>query len=343
MELDKILLEQDITYEKIKEFINSEDEDNYYKILSRISRFPENDAKIICKEIINNSKNEDIIDRACMEIIMFIQYDYDYYKEIININAIKNIDGTWNDEIKDRLLDDSEKAIVSVFEDFSKELPKSIHYDIKIITRLLDKYDEKYIKNLKIDKKSLIEVCKKINYIMTINVKNVLKFFYCISNEYKLNSGEISFFLDAFFSNYPSVCKTFIEENKDYNSKTIFIKNLKIKVEQHDKEEKIKYDMEIFKPDTKRMIEYRKFQFKQNKEINKLASKKSIFGNLFKSNTILYGRKYGLAVATKDSKEISVGSLHEFKYEYPYPTEYLVDPVEYIEKINSLKNLGRGK
>ena len=33
MELDKILLEQDITYEKIKEFINSEDEDNYYKIL----------------------------------------------------------------------------------------------------------------------------------------------------------------------------------------------------------------------------------------------------------------------------------------------------------------------
>ena len=196
---------------------------------------------------------------------------------------------------------------------------------------------------MKIDKKSLIEVCKKINYIMTINVKNVLKFFYCISNEYKLNSGEISFFLDAFFSNYPSVCKTFIEENKDYNSKTIFIKNLKIKVEQHDKEEKIKYDMEIFKPDTKRMIEYRKFQFKQNKEINKLASKKSIFGGLFKSNTILYGRKYGLAVATKDSKEISVGSLHEFKYEYPYPIEYLVDPVEYIEKINSLKNLGRGK
>ena len=343
MDLEKILLEQDITYEKIKEFINSEDEDNYYKILSRISRFPENDAKIICKEIINNSKNEDIIDRACMEIITFIQYDYDYYKEIININAIKNIDGTWNDEIKDKLLDDSEKTIVSVFEDFSKEQPESISYDIKIITRLLDKYDEKYIKNLKIDKKKVIEVCKKINYIMTINVKNVLKFFYCISCEYKLNLGEISLFLNVFFANYPSVCKTFIEENKNYDSKTIFIKDLKNKVEQHDKEEKVKYDMEIFKPDTKRIIEYRKFQFKQNKEINKIASKKSIIGSLVKSNTILYGRKYGLAVATKDSKEISVGSLHEFKYEYPYPTEYLVDPVEYIEKINSIKNLGRGK
>ena len=100
--------------------------------------------------------------------------------------------------------------------------------------------------------------------------------------------------------------------------------------------------MEIFKPDTKRMIEYRKFQFKQNKEINKLASKKSIIGSLFKSNTILYGGKYGLAVATKDSKEISVEALHEFKYEYPYPVEYLIDPVEYMGKINYLKNLGRG-
>lgn len=138
MDLDKILLEQDISYEKIKKIINSGDEDNYYKILSRISRFPENDAKIICKEIINNSKNEDIIDRACMEIITFIQYDYDYYKEIININALKNIDGTWNNEIIDKLLDDSKKTLLNVFEDFSKEQPESIHYDIKIITRLLD-------------------------------------------------------------------------------------------------------------------------------------------------------------------------------------------------------------
>ncbi len=50
MDLDKILLEQDITYEKVKDFISSRDKDNYYKILSRISRFPENDAKIICKD-----------------------------------------------------------------------------------------------------------------------------------------------------------------------------------------------------------------------------------------------------------------------------------------------------
>lgn len=343
MDLDKILLEQDITYKKIKEFIDSGDEDNYYKILSRISRFPENDAKIVCKKIINNSNNKDMIDRTCMEIITFIQYDYDYYNEIINIISLKNINGTWIDEMEDKLLEDSSKTIKNVFKDFSDEIPQNISYDISIITRLLDEYDEKYIKNLKIEKKRVIEVCKRLNHIMTINVKNILKLFYCISSEYELNSEESKVFLDEFFTNYPSVCKTFIDENKNYDSKTTFIKDLKNKVEQHNKEEKVKYNMEIFKPDTKRMIEYRKFQFKQNKEINKLASKKSIIGSLFKSNTILYGRKYGLAVATKDSKEISVGSLHEFKYEYPYPIEYLVDPVEYIEKINSLKNLGRGK
>ena len=108
-------------------------------------------------------------------------------------------------------------------------------------------------------------------------------------------------------------------------------------------EEKIKYNMEIFKPDTKRIIEYRKYQFKQNKEINKMASQKSILGNFFKSNTILYGKRYGITVTTKNSKEISVGNMHEFKYEYPYPIEYLVDPVEYMQKINLLKSLGRGK
>ena len=343
MDLDKILLEQDINYKEVKDFLNESNVDNYYKILSKISRFSENDAKIICKKIINNSNNENIIDTTCGVIITFIQYDYNYYKEIIKIISLKNINGICIDEIKNKILDDSERSIVDVFEDFSKEKPNNISYDIEIIIRLLDKYDEKYTKSLKMDKKRIIEVCKRVNYIMTINVKNVLKLFYCISCEYKLNIEEISKFLDTFFANYPSVCKTFIEEYKKCNQEEIFIKKLKNKVEQYNKEKQIKYNMEIFKPDTRRMIEYKKFQFKQNKEINKLASKKSVIGSLCKSNTILYGRKYGLAVATKDSKEISVGSLHEFKYEYPYPIEYLVDPVEYMEKVNSLKNIGRGK
>ena len=33
MDLDKLLLKEDITYEKVKDFISEENEDNYYKIL----------------------------------------------------------------------------------------------------------------------------------------------------------------------------------------------------------------------------------------------------------------------------------------------------------------------
>lgn len=344
MDIDKVLLEQNINYESIKDFLEEYNEDNYIKILSNISRFIENDAKTVCKIIIDRSNNQVLIDRACMAIITFIQYEYNYYRDIICITSLKNINGNWIDEIIDKLLEDSIKTIKNVFEDFSDENPQNITYDIEIISRLLDKFDEKYIKNLKIEKNRVIEVCKRINHIMTINVKNILKLFYCISSEYKLNSDENSSFLDEFFKNYPSICKTFIEEEKNNNdSKEIFIKYLKEKVEQYDKEVKIKYNMEIFKPDAKRIIEYRKLQLKQNKEINEMASKKSILGNLFKSSLILYGRRYGITVITKNSKEISVGNLHEFKYEYPYPIEYLVDPVEYIKKVNLLKNLGRGK
>ena len=240
--INKILLEQDINYEDVKDFLEEDNEDIYYKILSNVSKFTESDAKVVCKRIIDRSKNRELIDRACMEIITFIPYDYNYYKEIICITSLKNIEGTWIDDIKDKLLEDSNKTIENVFQDFSDEIPQSIIYDIDIITRLLERYDEKYIKNLKIEKDKVIKVCKRINYIMTINVKGILKLFYCISSEYKLNSEEINSFLDEFFQNYPSICKMFIEKNKNYDSETVFIKDLKNKVKLYDEEEKIKYN-----------------------------------------------------------------------------------------------------
>lgn len=343
MDIDKILLKQNINYEDVKNFLEEDNEEICYKILLNVSKFTESDAKIVCKKIIDISTKKEIIDKACMKIITCISYNYNYYKEIICTTSLKNVDGSWINEIKDKLLEDSNRTIKNVFQDFSIKIPQNVMYDIDIITRLLERYDEKYIKNLKIEKDTVLEVCKRINYIMTINVKNILKLFYCISNEYRLNADEIKFFLNEFFRNYPSICKIFIEENKKDDSEIIFIKVLEDKVKKYDEEEKIKNDMEIFKPDIKRIIEYRKYQFKQNKEINKMASQKSILGNLFKSSTILYGRRYGITVIKKNSREISVGDMHEFKYKYSYPIEYLVDPVEYLEKINLLKSLGRGK
>lgn len=90
MDIDKILLEQDINYESVKNFLEENNEDNYYKILSNVSKFTESDANVVCKRIIDSSKNRDLIDKACMEIIIFILYDYNYYKEIICITSLKN-------------------------------------------------------------------------------------------------------------------------------------------------------------------------------------------------------------------------------------------------------------
>ena len=119
MDIDKILQEQDINYEDVKDFLEEDNEDIYYKILSNVSKFTESDAKVVCKRIIDRSKSRELIDRVCMEIITFIPYDYNYYKEIICITSLKNIEGTWNDDIKDKLLEDSNKTIEIVFQDFS--------------------------------------------------------------------------------------------------------------------------------------------------------------------------------------------------------------------------------
>lgn len=133
MNIDQILLEQEISYDSVKNFFEEYNEDNYYKILSKISRFSKNDAKILCKKIIMNSNNKDIIDRICMKIIRVIPYDYGYYKEIICIISLKKIEGTWIKDIEDKLIENSNETIQDVFQNFSNQIPQNVIYDIEII------------------------------------------------------------------------------------------------------------------------------------------------------------------------------------------------------------------
>ena len=204
MNIDEVLSNQDNNYESIKDILENYDEDNYYKILFSINKFKEQDMKKICKKIIINSNNENLVEKACMQIVTFIQYEYEYYKEIIEIISLKKFNGMWINEIKDKLIEDRYKTIVDIFEDFGKKTPQNILYDIEIITRLLDKYNEKYIRELKIKKNKIIESCKRINYITTINVKEMLKMFYYFSAEYRLTLEEIKSFLDMRPSTRPT-------------------------------------------------------------------------------------------------------------------------------------------
>lgn len=337
--IEVILSEENLNFENIKKFIEEKNEDNYYKILHRIHAFDEESQKKVCKEVIIRSDNENIVEQACMEIITFINYNYDYYKEIIEIISKREYHGTWIDEIIDKLIEDSTKTIQYVFEDFSMKIPDSIDFDIKIIERILSKYDKKYIEDLNLERKQAIVICSRLNYIITINYINVLNIYYGFDNKFKFSKNEIKKFLDEFFFNFPYICKKFIEKNSDYDENLNLIKYLKNIVKEFEKEEKIKFDMKIFLPDKMRIYQYRKYQLKQNKEINTKAKQYSSLLNLCKSNTILYGKKYGVTVTTKDENKVSVSNLHEFKYEYPYALKYIIDPVEYMIRMSSLKNL----
>ena len=106
-------------------------------------------------------------------------------------------------------------------------------------------------------------------------------------------------------------------------------------------EGKKKNNLKIYDSDIQRLNEYQKYLIMQNNEINDKSHEMSVFWKFCKSNTILYGYRYGMTVKHKDSEEVSVGSMHEFSYEYPLPLEYLIDPITYMEKVNELKHLGK--
>lgn len=338
--IEELLLEENLSFEDIKIFIEEKNKENYYKILHRINVFNEDSQKKICKEIIKRADNENIVDRACMEIITFIKYDYDYYKEIIEEVAEKEYHSTWIDVIKDKLIEDNANIIQHVFEDFSREIPSNIHFDIEIINSILNKYEKKHIENLNIGREQAIVVCSRLNCIMTINLINVLNIYYEFDNKFKFSELEIGKFLEKFFFDFPYICKKFIEKNS-YDENLNIIKYIKNRLKRFDKEEKMKFNMKIFHPDVRRLNQFRKYQLEQNKEINKNARKHSVILNLCKPNTILYGKRYGITITTKEEKKVSIGNMQQLKYEYPYPLSYIMDPVEYMIRINSLKILGK--
>ena len=290
MELDAILSSKNPTYSKVKKYIDKYDENNYYKIIGGLNKFSKKDVKVICKNIIINSNDRNIIERVCMDIDVLVAYEYDYYKEIISIISTKGITGQWIDVLNKRLLKDSKKTLEDVFSDFSLKVPCNIKYDLAIICALFCNYNDRYIDEVEIEKKKIIEICKKVNHIMSIYIKNIFKFLYCVCNKYELTKKECETFVNEFFYNYPQECREFIKKSS-YDNKCAIICLIKEKIEDYEYEESIKNGMEIFKPDMMRMLEYRKYQFKINQKINKMAKEYSIIDSLFKQSTILYGKK----------------------------------------------------
>lgn len=339
-ELEKILENNNLNYEMIKEYIDMKKVEIWNRILGKINLFDEESRKLVCMEIIKNTNDINLINNVCMEIITFIEYDYHYYKEIVTIIVENNEhDEMWIEEMKLKLLEDHIMTIQECFDDFSNENPLNVKYDIAIIVKFLERYNEKYLTNINLDRKKVLLLCDRLNDILTINVKNILNLYFYYDKIFSFDIDELNIFFNRFVFNFPSICEDFIEKNNIEKSSMFDIMREKIK--EFKTEQKIKFDMEIFKPTNERYLKYRKQQIKQNTKVNNLARSKSLFWNMCKSNTILYGKKYGIAVQYQDKREMSINKMHEFAYEYPFPYEYLLDPVEYMHKINDLKSLNK--
>lgn len=342
-ELENLLKQDNIDYESIESYINSNDENILFKIVHNIVKFSDTSKKQICENIIVSTDNNALIETTCNEISIFMPFDYDYYKNIIKLIISKNIKESIVEKLEEDILKNSSLALQDVFQDFSLECPEDIDYDLSMIQCFLHNYKEYSInlKKITITKNQTLKICKRLNYILTIEVSKILDLYFYFSNIFNFNEKELNIFLDKFIFNFPSTCKKFINRKNGQNDDTLFMTYLKKKIEENDKEIKLKNNLKIYNLDAQRLNEYQKYLIMQNNEINDKSHEMSVFWKFCKSNTILYGNRYGMTVKHKDSEEVSIGSMHEFSYEYPLPLEYLIDPVTYMEKVNELKHLGQ--
>ena len=343
LEIKNTLKNDNLDYNDIDKYLKDCDDIILNELLNNIVKFNLESKKILLNNIIIKSSNKNIVDRSCMYIVTYIEYEYNYYKNVLIIISNKQMHGTWISEIEKRLLEDNPRTIQEVFDDFYLEKPLNINYDLMLINKFLENYDEKkYLEQVNFSSEQAICICRKLNYILTINSKNILKFYYYIINRLNLNEIQFKQFIDIFFFNFPYVCKNFILNN-DLDTKCLIKNYMDDKIKKFDLENEIKFNMSIFKPNIQRSKEFRRYQANQNKEINKQANEMSILRDIVQTNTILYSNKYGMIVKDKNGEHLSESSMNTISYEYPYPLEYLLDPLEYMSKVYDVIKIGEEK
>ena len=296
--------------------------------LNNIYRFNDDDKKRICIYIAKYSSKKDTIDCLCREVHTFIKYDYDYYLEFELEITNKNIKSQWNNEILTQLNKDV-RFINFTFKDFAKKMPKNKKLDNQAIINFLDNYSEQKTEDIIISKKEAFEICKKLNYILTINSINLIKIMYDFDNMYNFTEEELTEFLDKYFFNYPYVAENFYNNLKE-KSNSKFEKYLKNKIDIFKKEQKDKYGISLFIPSNDRIIAYRKQQLKKNHKINDESKKYSVLYNVFQTQTILYSNKTGYILKKGKKDEIVVNEMQLIEHKYSIPLENIIDPITYL-------------
>lgn len=331
--IDGLLKKQNLSYSDISEYFDDISEADMYKIVNNITRFTADSQKEILKRIIDICNDEKLINHACLKIIQYIDYDYEYYKAILMNTSVKLYTGQWIEKIEYKLIEDAKNTLSEVFEDFSRRIPNNLKFDKEIISKFLDIYNKKYLRNVKIENTDVVTLLKRFNHVILITPINLLNLFYDFDMKYKFSMKDIGEFACEFCFDYPYIVEKFLEKEVSFETSSKLIKYLKFQNEKFQKEMNLKMNLAILKPNNERLVQYGKRQAEINKEVSREAQKQSML-KYFKPCTILYGRKYGIIVNDKIETYLQVNEMKEFKYEYTYPLTYVIDPVMYNQNLN---------
>jgi len=196
----------------------------------------------------------------------------------------------------------------------------------------------KKVTKIIVKRKELILGCKKISYIITICNKNTLKFFLELDKQFTFLKEELSSFLDSFMFNYPYDCEEFLEEYE--NDSSYFIKYMREYICEFERKKIIKESIKDIQPLASRLNLYGKRKHEQMKEVKELSKNSSVFLQLCKTKTILYGNRF---VINNEYNKSSSQTMKRISYEYKLPLEYSIDSVLFYKKSTHILYNDRGE
>lgn len=152
----------------------------------------------------------------------------------------------------------------------------------------------------------------------------------------------INWGIDELYSSFPLTFAKIANERKA--SENNAIKSVSNAIIEHDKEKHLEreafYKVKDFQPSNEREKTIRKVLIEQNQRIKKLSEEKSVFGMLFKTAHLKYGKRMGFITHFGENSEYSSRIPAALTYECEISKRYLIDPVRYtIDRIKALNEV----
>ncbi len=270
-----------------------------------------------------------------LDIELGIEEYYSIIEKIYDIYPTKEYRSYYKHTIK-KIVNKDINIYNRVFYYLTSETKAKIDLGCQLYVEAIENY--KKMSKLLVERRRLILGCKKISYIITVYNKNTLKFFLDLNKQFTFTKEELSSFLDSFMFNYPYDCEDFLEKCGDDSS--YFIRYMKEYICNFERQNKIRESIKDIQPFVSRVNLYGKRKHEQMKEIRETSKKSSVFLQLFKTKTILYGNKF---VINNEHYNSFPQTMKKISYYYTLPVEYSIDSVLFYKKSEHIIYNDRGE